>query len=67
MNSLYQIVQIEGKGFGCMALKDIKMGTLIQEEIPQFTIKISRFNHACASNAENVWKTNEKDQEQGNL
>ena len=25
MNSLYQIVQIEGKGFGCMALKDIKM------------------------------------------
>ena len=25
MNSLYQIVQIEGKGFGCMALKDIKV------------------------------------------
>ena len=67
MNSLYQIVKIEGKGFGCKALKDIKMGTLIQEEIPQFTIKVSRFNHACASNAENVWKTNEKDQEKGNL
>ena len=134
MNSLYQIVQIEGKGFGCMALKDIKvkniffsllvpskreknmsvlfnlyifwgkcfyfsissfknwkinifpqkiyklsktniffshfegtrgektkyfapkMGTLIQEDIPQFNTKISRFNHPCASNAENVWK-----------
>ena len=44
---------------------NFKMGTLIQEEISQFTIKKSRFNHACASNAENVWKTNEKDQEQG--
>ena len=43
------------------------MGTLIQEEMHQFTIKISRFNHACASNAENIWKTNEKDQGQGNL
>ena len=43
------------------------MGTLIQEDIPQFNTKISRFNHACASNAENVWKTNEKYQGQGKL
>ena len=25
MNSIYQIVQIDGKGFGCVALKDIKV------------------------------------------
>ena len=59
MNSLYQIVPIEGKGFGCVALKDIKMGTLIEENV---LIKISSFNHACASNAENVLKDGEKNQ-----
>ena len=35
-NDLYHVVPIEGKGFGCVALKDIKIGTLIIEEIPQF-------------------------------
>jgi len=35
-NDLYHVVPIEGKGFGCVALKDIKVGTLIIEEIPQF-------------------------------
>ena len=35
MNSLYKVVQIPGKDLGCVALKDIKKGTLILREIPQ--------------------------------
>ena len=35
-NSLFEIVPIEGKGLGCVALKDMKIGTLILEEIPKF-------------------------------
>jgi len=35
-NSLFEIVPIEGKGLGCVALKDMKIGTLILEEVPKF-------------------------------
>ena len=35
MNNLYKFEKIDGKGFGCIALKDIKKGTLILEEKPQ--------------------------------
>ena len=35
MNTLYKVVQIPGKDLGCVALKDIKKGTLILQEIPQ--------------------------------
>ena len=35
MNNLYKFEEIEGKGFGCIALKDIKKGTLILQEKPQ--------------------------------
>ena len=34
-SSLYKVVEIEGKGLGCVALKDIKIGTLIVKETPQ--------------------------------
>ena len=34
-NPLYKVVKIQGKGLGCMALKDIEKGTLILEEKPQ--------------------------------
>ena len=32
MNSLYKVEYIEGKNLGCIALKDIKRGTLILQE-----------------------------------
>ena len=35
MNNLYNVVPITGKNLGCVALKDIKMGTLILQEYPQ--------------------------------
>ena len=38
MDSLYKILPIEGKGLGCVASREIKMGTLILEEIPQFVV-----------------------------
>ena len=38
MDTLYKVVPIEGKGLGCVALKDIKMGTIILEEKPQMVI-----------------------------
>ena len=35
MDKIYKIEQIEGKNLGCVALKDIKKGTLILQEKPQ--------------------------------
>ena len=37
MEDLFKIDKIDGKGFGWIALQDIKGGTLIYEEKPQFT------------------------------
>ena len=39
MNSLYKVVPIVGKGLGCVALKDIKKGTIILEEKSQMNVK----------------------------
>lgn len=36
---MYKVVNIEGKGMGCVALKDIKPGTIILNEVPQYTIQ----------------------------
>ena len=38
MDKIYKIEQIEGKNLGCVALKDIKKGTLILQEKPQVII-----------------------------
>ena len=35
MDSLYKVVKIEGKDLGCVAIKEIKKGTLILQEKPQ--------------------------------
>lgn len=35
MDSIYKVVKIEGKDLGCVAIKDIKKGTLILQEKPQ--------------------------------
>ena len=32
---IYDIVPIEGKGLGCIAMQEIKIGTLILKEKPQ--------------------------------
>ena len=37
MSDFYKLVAIEGKGFGCVATKKIKPGTLIFSEKPAFT------------------------------
>ena len=36
MDCLYKVENIEGKNLGCVALKDIKKGTLILKEGPQW-------------------------------
>ena len=35
MSEFYQVVEIDGKGLGCVATKDIKRGTLILKEKAQ--------------------------------
>ena len=35
VENLYKVVKIDGKGLGCVALKDIEIGTLILKEKPQ--------------------------------
>ena len=44
MDTLYKVVPIEGKGLGCVALKDIKIGTVILEEKPQMVIEKEFFD-----------------------
>ena len=36
MQHYFEVVNIEGKDLGCVALKDLKKGTLILKEKPQF-------------------------------
>ena len=38
MEDLFKIDKIDGKGFGWIALRDIKAGTLIYNEKPQFVV-----------------------------
>ena len=39
MEGLFKIDKIDGKGLGWIALRDIKPGTLIYKEKPQFVLK----------------------------
>ena len=38
MTEFYEVKQVEGKGLGCVALRDIKKGTTILKETPQMRI-----------------------------
>ena len=40
MAKLFQDKEIDGKGRGCMATKNIKMGTVILKETPQLPISL---------------------------
>ena len=42
VENLYKFVKIDGKGLGCVALKDIEIGALILKEKPQCVGDISR-------------------------
>jgi len=39
MSSLYKVTEIEGKGLGCVAISDIKKGSLILMEKPQLCVE----------------------------
>ena len=39
MSEYYEVKEIEGKGMGCVALKEIKLGTMILQEKPQLKLK----------------------------
>ena len=39
-DDLYQVVEIDGKGLGCVAIKDIKRGTVILRESPQLRVSL---------------------------
>ena len=39
MSSLYKVTEIEGKGLGCVAISDIKKGSLILTEKPQLCVE----------------------------
>ena len=38
MANLYKVIEIQGKGFGCVATQDIPKGTLILAEKPQIVL-----------------------------
>ena len=68
-SKIFDVTKIERKGLGCVAQKQINPGTLILREKPCFVLQpglgsdnfdtqyliMSRFNHACVSNAEYFW------------
>jgi hypothetical protein len=68
-SKIFLVTKIEGKGLGC-----VKPGTLILREKPCFVLQpglgsdnfdtqyliMSRFNHACVSNAEYFWNEDVK-------
>ena len=73
MDNLYQVVEIKGKGLGCKALQDIKMGTLILKEKPEcvgkkeydgsyasFDSQINSFNSMSQNDKEAFLKLNNK-------
>ena len=73
MDNLYEVVKIPGKGLGCKALQDIKMGTLILKEKPQcvgqkeydfsyasFESQINSFNSMSQQNKEEFLKLSNK-------
>ena len=39
MSSLYKVTEIEGKGLGCVAISDIKKGSLISIFNPQLCVE----------------------------
>ena len=39
MANLYKVIEIQGKGFGCVATQDIPKGTLILAEKPQIVLQ----------------------------
>ena len=39
MSEYYEVKSIPGKGMGCVALKEIKLGTMILQEKPQLKLK----------------------------
>ena len=41
MANLYKVIEIQGKGFGCVATQDIPKGTLILAEKPQIVLALS--------------------------
>ena len=41
MANLYKVIDIQGKGFGCVATQDIPKGTLILAEKPQIVLALS--------------------------
>merc|ERR1739848_770046 len=46
IKNLYEVVDIPGKGKGCIALEDIEIGTLILKEKPQFILQITAMDVA---------------------
>ena len=48
MAAIYKVVDVKGKGMGCVASTDIKRGSLILKENPQ--IQSSGINHGIYNN-----------------
>ena len=44
MSEYYQVKEIEGKGTGCVALKEIKPGIMILQEKPQLKLKCGNWS-----------------------
>ena len=39
--ALYRVEHVAGKGLGCIAVKDIKRGSLVEREFPQLVIPLT--------------------------
>ena len=59
MSEYYQVKEIEGKGTGCVALKEIKPGIMILQEKPQLKLKCGNwsFRDLAIAFKQMVWFT----------
>ena len=57
MKVLYKVVKIDGKGFVCVALQEIKPGTLIKiiKERPQIPTSVGS-NPVCGFGVRDFWR-----------
>jgi len=64
MTEIYEVKEVEGKGLGCVALKDIKKGTLILKEVPQMRVSDMTLPQVIKEASEAFNKMNKNDQKE---
>ena len=64
MANLYKVIEIQGKGFGCVATQDIPKGTLILAEKPQIVLDQAIFGNLRKNVCSGFFAMSKEDQQE---